>query len=162
MNLGCTPEQVKLGLTSFTGTARRFEIKGSYNNITVVDDYAHHPTEIKATINAAKNSKYNNIWVAFQPHTYTRAKNLHKEFSEAFKECYKVVVADIYAAREKDPGDINSQMLTNEINEVSNNAVYCGELEKVAEYIKNNAQPGDIVISAGAGTINQVCDMLLD
>ncbi len=162
VKLGCTVEEAIKGAESFQGTSRRFEIKGSYNNITIVDDYAHHPSEIKATIAAAKKGSYSRIWAIFQPHTYTRAKKLFTEFSKSFEDCYKVLVTDIYAAREKDPGDIHSSQLAEAINSVSQNAVYMQSLESAAQYIKENAQPGDIVITVGAGTVNKICDMLLE
>lgn len=162
LQLGCTPEEVIDGIHSFTGTARRFEIKGVYNNITVVDDYAHHPSEIKATLEAAKKSAYRKIWAAFQPHTYTRAKKFFHEFADAFADCHQVVVTDIYAAREKDPGDIHSSQLADAIASRSHNAVYKASLDEVAEYLYANAQPGDIILSLGAGTINQICSKILE
>ena len=159
--LGCNVEECIHGIASFLGTSRRFEIKGTYNGITVVDDYAHHPSEISATISAAKNTSFNNIWLAFQPHTYTRAKKLFNEFSETFHNCTEVVVTDIYAAREKDPGDIHSSQLADAINSVSRNAVYKDSLESAADYLKSKAQSGDIIITVGAGTVNKICDILL-
>lgn len=161
MQLGCTAEEVMDGIATFTGTSRRFEIKGVYNNITVIDDYAHHPSEIKATIDAAKKGAYNKIWAAFQPHTYTRAKKFFHEFSESFADCHQVVVTDIYAAREKDPGDIHSSQLAEGIAQYSHNAIYKSSLDEVAEYLYANAQPGDVILSLGAGTINQICTKIL-
>lgn len=162
MQLGCTPEEVTEGIQTFTGTSRRFEIKGVYNDITVVDDYAHHPSEIKATIEAAKKGSYRKIWAAFQPHTYTRAKKFYHEFAECFADCHQVVVTDIYAAREKDPGDIHSSQLAEAIHQCSHNAVYKSSLEEVATYLYEHAQPGDVILSLGAGTINQICTKILE
>ena len=99
------------GLESFYGTHRRFEIKGVKNGITVVDDYAHHPTEIKATLNAAQNYPHNRIFCVFQPHTYTRTYALFNEFTKCFDDADKLILADIYAAREKDTGLISSDVL---------------------------------------------------
>lgn len=93
-----------------------FQYKGNFNGITVIDDYAHHPTEVKATLSAAKNIEKNKLWCIFQPHTYSRTYNLLDEFSEAFDDADKIVVADIYAAREKDTGLINSSVLVERIN----------------------------------------------
>lgn len=162
MQLGCSAEEVMDGIATFTGTSRRFEIKGVYNDITVIDDYAHHPSEIKATLAAAKKGAYNRIWAAFQPHTYTRAKKFFHEFSESFTDCHQVVVTDIYAAREKDPGDIHSSQLAESIAQYSNNAVYKSSLDEVADYLYEHAQPGDVIISVGAGTINQICMKVLE
>ncbi|MBD9218991.1 MAG: UDP-N-acetylmuramate--L-alanine ligase, partial [Clostridiales bacterium] len=97
------------GLESYTGTDRRFQYKGKFNGVTVIDDYAHHPTEIKATLAAAKNIEKNKLWCIFQPHTYSRTYNLINEFSTAFENADKIIVADIYAAREVDTGEVSSR-----------------------------------------------------
>lgn len=159
--LGCSYTECIDGIDAFSGTSRRFEVKGTYNGITVVDDYAHHPSEIIATLKAAKKTSYHKIWAVFQPHTYTRAKKLFAEFAESFADCHGVVVTDIYAAREKDPGDIHSSQLAEAINAHSQNAIYIGSLEETAAYLKQNAQCGDIIITLGAGTVNQICKLLL-
>ena len=99
---------VKNGLKRFSGTQRRFETKGVVDNIRVIDDYAHHPTEIAATLKSAKNITKKGIWCIFQPHTYTRTKALINEFSSSFTMASGVIVTDIYAAREKDSGEIDS------------------------------------------------------
>lgn len=160
--LGCTAEEVKNGIGMFTGTSRRFEVKGSFNGITVVDDYAHHPTEIRSTLDSAANAHYKRVWCIFQPHTYSRTKYLFDSFVTAFSNCHKVIFADIYSAsREQDPGDINSSMLADKVNEYSGNALYLGDFDSIVNYIKENAQTGDAVIATGAGNINKICDMLL-
>ena len=116
---GISYENIKAGLEDFHGTNRRFEYKGKKNGITVIDDYAHHPTEIKATLAAAKNFPHKKLVIAFQPHTYTRTKSLFKEFSEVFDEVDELILADIYAAREKDTGMVSSQMLCDAIKNLS-------------------------------------------
>ena len=106
--LGITPELIQKGFSSFYGTDRRFQYKGKVGEVTIIDDYAHHPTEIRATLNAARNYPHKTIWCVFQPHTYTRTKALLPEFAEALTLADKVVLADIYAAREKNTIGISS------------------------------------------------------
>lgn len=149
-------------IADFKGTHRRFELKGVYNDITVVDDYAHHPTEIKVTLEAAKKRNNNSIWCIFQPHTYTRTKLLLNEFAESFANADKVIIGDIYASREKDTGLIHSKDLTREINKVSNNATYIEGFENIAKYIAENARPGDLVMTVGAGSITELGPMILE
>ena len=109
---------IKKGLLSFTGTDRRFEYKGEFNGVTVVDDYAHHPTEISATLKAAKHYPHNKVWCVFQPHTYTRTKAFFHEFAEALSHADHLVLADIYAARETDTLGISSADLTEEVRKL--------------------------------------------
>ncbi|MBP3337066.1 MAG: UDP-N-acetylmuramate--L-alanine ligase [Clostridia bacterium] len=158
--LGVDNEAIKTGIAAFTGTDRRFQKRGEFCGIPVIDDYAHHPTEIKATLASCKNYAKGKIWGVFQPHTYTRAYNLLSDFAESFSDCDTVIVTDIYAAREKDTGLINSQTVTDEINKKSKNAIYIKEFEKIAEFLKENAQKDDIVITLGAGDVNKVCSLL--
>ena len=106
---------IRENIKRYNGVGRRFEIKGEYNGALIVDDYAHHPTELKATLSAAKKMKKNKLWCIFQPHTYTRTKSLLNEFAEAFYAADKVIITDIYAAREDDPGDIHSKDLVKKI-----------------------------------------------
>lgn len=106
------------GLGSFTGTDRRFQYKGEIGGVTIIDDYAHHPTEIEATLHAAKNYPHQKVWCVFQPHTYTRTKALLPEFAKALTLADHVVLADIYAARETDDLGISSQDLQKQIQEL--------------------------------------------
>lgn len=159
--LGCSISSIKEGLYMYTGTHRRFEHKGAYNGAKIVDDYAHHPSEVKATLKAAKSSSYSKIWCVFQPHTYTRTKSLLNDFASSFNNADVVIVTDIYAAREKDNGEINSRILTEEINRVSGNAIYMDDFNNIANFLKNNVSPGDIIITMGAGDIFKVGDILL-
>ena len=152
---------IKQGLKNYTGVDRRFQYKGEFNGITVIDDYAHHPSEVKATLAAAQNVKHNKIWCLFQPHTYSRAKTLLPQFGTAFYDADKVVLADIYAAREKDTGIISSKDVVDEINKNSKNAVYGGSFEKIKEIVLKEAVAGDIVITMGAGDIYKVGEELL-
>jgi len=159
--LGCSIENIKKGLESYTGIHRRFELKGIENNIKVVDDYAHHPSEIKATLKAARSGNYPRIWTVFQPHTYTRTKFLLDEFSKAFKDTDKVIITDIYSAREKDTGEIHSRILAEKIRENGQDAIYLPDFEGIVEYLKKNASPGDLIITMGAGDVYKVGEMFL-
>ncbi len=148
---------IKAGLEKFTGTKRRFEKKGEVNGILVVDDYAHHPTEIKATLSAVSKIQSGKVWCVFQPHTYTRTKTLFSDFAEALTAAENLVIADIYAAREKDTGLIHSRDLADAIE----GSVYISGFDKIAEYFKENAKPGDIILTIGAGDIFKVGEMIL-
>ena len=130
--------------------------------MTILDDYAHHPTEIKATLEAVKNYPHNRIWCVFQPHTYTRTHKLFEDFVHAFEKADRVIITDIYAAREKDTGLIHSRDLVKSISQTGQICTYMETFEQVADYLRENTSPGDIVITMGAGDIYKVGDMLLD
>lgn len=159
---GISSDVVSKSLMEFKGTHRRFDILGTVNNVTVVDDYAHHPTEIKATLAAAKKFPHNKLWCIFQPHTYTRTKLLFNEFASSFKEADYVIITDIYAAREKDTGEIHSKDLVEEANRIKNNAIYMKEFHDIAEYVSKNAKAGDMVLTVGAGSITKLGPMILE
>ncbi len=159
--VGCSISGIKQGLSKFTGTHRRFELKGAYNNIKIIDDYAHHPSEIKASLKAAKNSNCSKIWCVFQPHTYTRTKILLDDFAVSFFDADTVIVSDIYAARETDNGEINSKALVAKINKAGGKAIYMRNFDTIVEYLKNNSLPGDLILTMGAGDIYKVGELLL-
>ena len=161
MELGISMEQIKAGLLKFKGTDRRFEYKGEVNGITIIDDYAHHPTEIEATLTAAKNYPHNEVWCVFQPHTYTRTKSLLHEFAEALIHADHVVIADIYAAREVDPGDIHSRDLQAEIQKLGTKAYYFPSFEEIEAFLSESCVRGDVIITMGAGDIVNVGEDLL-
>lgn len=150
--MGFSFDVIKEGLEAFTGTKRRFEKKGFVNGALVIDDYAHHPTEIEATLKALSNVNHNKEWCIFQPHTYTRTISLLDEFATALSKAGNVIITDIYAAREKDTGIVHARDLAEKIE----NAVYIKTFEEIEEYIRNNASEGDIVLTMGAGN---VCDI---
>lgn len=150
------PFIIQKALADFTGAHRRFEYTGTFNNAQVYDDYAHHPTEIKATIEAAKNLPHNKLWIIFQPHTYSRTFTLFDEFANAFKETDEVILADIYAAREIDTGVVSSQKLALAINEISNNCTYLGSFDKIKDYLKENVKENDLVLTVGAGDVYKI------
>lgn len=155
-------EQIISGLFKCKGAHKRFEYKGEVNNITVIDDYAHHPTEIKATLNTAKKIKHNKIFCVFQPHTYTRTKTLFDEFVHAFGDADELVLMDIYAAREIDTGLVSSDELGDAIR--ANTDVKCTNVhshEEATNYLKANAKPGDIILTVGAGDVVIVGEQFL-
>ncbi len=147
---------ISKSLFEFSGAHRRFEYVGVLNNAKIYDDYAHHPTEIKATIAAAKKLKHNKLWVVFQPHTYTRTFALFESFSNAFKDVDEVILTDIYAAREKDTGLVSSEKLAESINKISNNCTYIASFEEIKKYLKENVKDNDLVLTVGAGSITKL------
>ena len=159
---GIEKEDIKNALFKYTGAHRRFEYKGSFNNINVYDDYGHHPTEIRATANALKQKTYNKSWVIFQPHTYSRTKSLLDEFANALTNFDNIIVTDIYAARENNTYNISSQDLVNKIKELGYNAIYISNFDDIVKYVKENAKPKDIVLTLGAGTVTNIGPMLVD
>ena len=156
-------EDMQKSLSKFCGAKRRFEFKKTIApNVELYDDYAHHPTEIKATLAAAKQKEHNKIIAAFQPHTFSRTKELLTDFSHAFKDADVVLLMDIYAAREKDDGTVSSRDIEKLIKKKKKKAIYTQNLEKTAQKIKEIIEPGDIVLSIGAGTITHLADYFDD
>ncbi len=149
-------------LNAFKGTHRRFDIIGEVNDITVVDDYAHHPTEIKATLEATSKYPHNRVWCVFQSHTYTRTKALFKDFASSFDKADKIIITDIYAAREKDTGEVSPKDLSKEICKYNKDSQYISDFNEIAKYIKDNIEPGDVVLTMGAGDVYKVGEILLD
>jgi len=158
--LGIEETKVRQTLASFRGARRRFEIKGEVGGITVVDDYAHHPTEIIATLKAARTRfGKRRIICVFQPHTYSRTKFLFKEFTTAFGDADEVVITDIYAAREKDTLGISAADLATAICHPI--VRYIGDLTEAAESEGERLQPGDVLMTVGAGDVDKVSDLVL-
>ncbi|MCR5145731.1 MAG: UDP-N-acetylmuramate--L-alanine ligase [Clostridia bacterium] len=160
---GLNKEQIKNGLAKFTGAHRRFEYVGEFgNHVCVYDDYAHHPTEIKATAMAMKNKPFNKSWVIFQPHTYSRTKNLLQDFARVLTLFDNIIITDIYAAREKNTYDISSQDLVNEIQKLGKKAIYMSDFNEIASFVKANALNNDLVLTLGAGTVTEIKDLLVE
>lgn len=155
-------ELIRENIKSYSGVGRRFEVKGKYNDALIVDDYAHHPTELKATLSAAKKMKKSKLWCIFQPHTYTRTKSLLNEFAEAFYSADKVIITDIYAARENDPGDIHSKDLVEKLYQNHVDVAYISKFEDIVDYLRDNVSSNDLVITAGAGPIYKVAEELVE
>ena len=145
--LGVPFSKIKEGLKSFHGTDRRFEYKGEVNGFTIIDDYAHHPTEINATLTAAKEYPHKEVWCIFQPHTYTRTKALMDDFAKALTLADHVVLADIYAARETDTLGISSSMLAEKVNALGGCADYFDSFDKIETCLLENCKPGDVLIT---------------
>ncbi len=155
--LGASPLDVKYGLSAFTGAERRFEFKGKYNGADVYDDYAHHPSELRATIDAALPLGYKRIVLAFQPHTYSRTKSLFSDFVEQLRRPDLTLLAEIYAAREKNTLGISSADLAKEIP----GSLYFPTFDELLAYLRENAQPGDLILTVGAGDIFRVGERLV-
>ena len=152
---------IKQGLQNFRGVDRRFQKKGDINGISIIDDYAHHPSEITATLIAARNYPHNNLWCVFQPHTYTRTRAFLKEFAASLSLADKVIVTEIYAAREKDPGDISSKDLYDELIKLGVEAYHISSFEEIKKFILNNCIDGDMLITMGAGNVVDIGEELL-
>ena len=155
--LGISFEDIKEGLLGCSSAKRRFEYKGTTEKgAIVVDDYAHHPTEIAATLKVANEVKKGDLWVAFQPHTYTRTYSLLPEFAEALSLADHVMLADIYAAREKDDGRVSSRDIEKLLQEKGTDAVYLGDFLSIEKYFEKNSKENDLLITMGAGNIDSV------
>lgn len=153
--LGLPGDIVRDTLRDFRGAARRFEILGEFNGLTVVDDYAHHPTEIRATLAAARERfPGRSLWVVFQPHTYSRTRALALEFSRAFDDADHVIVTEIFAARETDTLGVSGQDVVAPMNH--RDARFIASLGAVVNYLVQFARPGDVLLTLGAGDVNQV------
>lgn len=151
----------KKALLTFSGTNRRFEYKGEIGGVTIMDDYAHHPTEIAATLSAVKNYPHKTAWCVFQPHTYTRTKAFMKEFAQALSLADKVVLADIYAARETDNLGISSKDLLAEIQSLGTDAYYFPSFDEIENFLLENCIRGDLLITMGAGDVLKIGESLL-
>ena len=154
---GCTPEAVSAGLAAFRGAKRRFEYKGSFGGALLYDDYAHHPTEISATLEGARGIARGRLFCIFQPHTYSRTAGLLPDFAAALSAADKVVLAPIFAAREKNTFGIGSEDIARRIP----GAVCFDSFPEIARYVKENVLPGDLVITMGAGNICDLDGLLL-
>lgn len=163
-------EDIRKNISLYTGVGRRFEYKGlTSEKATVIDDYAHHPTEIKATLSAVRNISKGKIWAIFQPHTYSRTLTLLEEFGESFYDADNVIIPDIYASREKFTKDVSSIDLCDKIRYNFENSSLCSDktvtyiprLEQVVEHIKAHAKEGDIILTIGAGDVYKVGEELV-
>lgn len=159
--LGIDEKAVIEGLEGFKGAHKRFEIKGSKDDITVIDDYAHHPTEIKATLKAAREYPHNKIVSIFQPHTYSRTISLLDEFSESFNDTDELILMDIYAAREKDTGIVSSNMLGDKIRAKGIKCINVHSHAEALKVAKQKLSSGDLLLTVGAGDVVKVGEMFL-
>lgn len=159
--IGISHEQSAASVHNFKGTDRRFEYKGVVDGITVIDDYAHHPTEIEATLKVAQKIEHNTLWVVFQPHTFTRTKAFMKEFAQALSMADKIVLPDIYPARETDNLGISSATLCEELRKLGADAVYIPSFDRVENFLLENCTKGDMLITMGAGEAYKIGESLL-
>ena len=159
---GITSIDIQNALANFKGADRRFEYKGIVNGAKVYDDYGHHPTEIIATAKSLMNKKYNKSWVVFQPHTYSRTKNLLDDFAKALLNFDNIIIVDIYAARETNTYNISSKDLVDKIQSFGTAAKYIPDFEECVNYLKANVKPDDIVMTLGAGTVTNIGPMLVN
>nr|MBQ8251835.1 UDP-N-acetylmuramate--L-alanine ligase [Lachnospiraceae bacterium] len=161
MLLGGQTEDIQKGALAFSGTDRRFQYKGMLGKTTVIDDYAHHPTEITATLQTAKKYPHKTTWCVFQPHTYTRTKALLPEFAEALSLADEVVLADIYAARETDNLGISSKTLQAEIEKLGGSCHYFSSFDAIENFLLEKCEPNDLLITMGAGDVFKIGENLL-
>ena len=150
-------EPIKKALKDFSGAHRRFEMLDKINNITIADDFAHHPTEIKATLTAAKKMGYNRVITVFQPHTYSRTSLFLDDFADSLKISDLVIISEILAVREINTYNIHSKDLQNKIA----NSVYLKTFEEIADYIKEIAKPGDLILTMGGGNVYKCAHMII-
>jgi len=160
LELDISPEAIAEGLNHFRGVDRRFEIKGFVRGVTVVDDYGHHPTEIRATLKAAKDCGYRRVHVIFQPHRYSRTRDLMKEFATAFENAASVEVLDIYAASEEPIEGITAEALVHAIGREC--VEYAASTEEAVERVVERAEDGDVIVTQGAGSVSGIAPRVLE
>jgi UDP-N-acetylmuramate--alanine ligase len=160
--LNVATDLIKDGLAKFAGVGRRFDVKGVVNNITVVDDYGHHPAEIRATLEAARGCKFNRLLVLFQPHRFSRTQHLWDEFSRAFNQADILVLTDIYAASEAPISGINSEALAKAISDAGHkNVRYYRSMQEGIEFLLREAKSGDAILTIGAGNVSRASNELM-
>jgi UDP-N-acetylmuramate--alanine ligase len=163
VQLGVAPDQIAVGLEIFRGVDRRFQIKGVVRGVTVVDDYGHHPTEIVATLRAARDCGYGRVHVLFQPHRYTRTRDLMGEFAGAFHDADRVEVLDIYAASEEPIAGVTAEALVKEIGTNGGTGVqYAASMGEAVASLVREATDGDVILTLGAGSVSGAGAALLD
>jgi len=161
LELDLNAAQIREGFENFRGADRRFQVKAVCDGVTLVDDYGHHPSEIRATLDAARLGSWKRIWVIFQPHRYTRTKFLMDDFASSFAGCDRVYVLDIYAASEPPIPDISSERLVERMRELGfDRARYAPSEDLVISEVLRQAQPGDLIMTIGAGSITRMAETL--
>ena len=163
VQLGLTPEKIAAGLATFRGVNRRFQVRGVESGVTVIDDYGHHPTEIRATLQAARECGYGRVLVLFQPHRYTRTRDLMEDFAGAFADADAVQVLDIYAASEQPIEGITGEALAEAIQAKNGGRVrYAASMAEAVERLAEDARPGEMILTLGAGSVSQAGPLLLE
>ena len=156
-------EDIRRALENFNGVDRRFQLIGSAGGVTVIDDYGHHPTEIRATLAAARQCGFGKVHVIFQPHRYTRTQLLLEEFSTAFRDADSVIVLDIYPASEPPIPGITGEMLANRITEVGGQeALYVSSFAEAVKLAASAATSGDMILTLGAGSVSHLGPQVLE
>ena len=159
LEMGLSFQIIQKGIKKYSGVRRRFDIKGVHNNIMVVDDYAHHPSEVEATLKAAKAGWERRILAIFQPHLFTRTRDFFKEFSSVLQIADYVILTDIYPAREKPIPNISSELIYNDLEKVmKDKCALVPDLDNLIEFIFKKVKSGDMVLTMGAGSIWRYCD----
>jgi UDP-N-acetylmuramate--alanine ligase len=160
--LNVPPELIRQGLAKFAGVGRRFDVKGVVNDVTVVDDYGHHPVEIRATLEAARGCKFNRLLVLFQPHRYSRTQHLWDDFSVSFNLADVLVLTDIYAASEPPIPGVTSEALADAIRKAGHkNVFYFRSMQESIEHLLHEARPGDAILTIGAGNVSRASNELM-
>lgn len=157
---GINVETVAKALIKFDGASRRLEYKGKLNGAKVYDDYGHHPTEIMATVKGIKNKKYNESWVVFEAHTYSRLKEHLQDFALALQHFDHIIMIDIYAAREVNTFGISEQDLINELKNLGKEAVHISSHDDVIKYLQDNVKENDIILTLGAGNVTKIANKI--
>jgi UDP-N-acetylmuramate--alanine ligase len=161
LSLNVPAELIRTGLAKFSGVGRRFEVKGTYGGVTLIDDYGHHPAEIRATLEAARGCGYKRLLVLFQPHRYTRTQHLWEEFTHSFNQVDVLVLTEIYAAGESSIMGITGERLAEAISSAGHkNVVFSSTMQGGLEFMLREARPGDAILTIGAGSVNRVLDQL--
>lgn len=158
---GIDKADIKSALKKYTGAHRRFEFVGQINGASIYDDYGHHPTEIKATAIALKKKTYHHSWVVFQPHTYSRTKNLLDDFADSLTYFDHVIITDIYAAREINTYNVSSQDIAEKLEKLGKKSIYIKDFDEIVSYLKQYVEKDDIILTLGAGTVTNIGPMLL-
>ncbi|MCQ2491507.1 MAG: UDP-N-acetylmuramate--L-alanine ligase [Lachnospiraceae bacterium] len=161
MHIGIDMEAIKTGLLNFTGTKRRFDYKGEVQGITVIDDYAHHPTEIKATLTAAVKYPHNEIWTIFQPHTYSRTIAFLDDFATSLALSDHIILTDIYAAREKDEGIVSSKDIVTRLEKLGKDVYYISDFADIEKFVLEKCKNNDLLITMGAGNVVNIGENLV-
>ena len=153
---------IKKALKEFTGVGRRFEYLGEYHKAHIFDDFAHHPTEIMTTYNSSKSVKHNETWAVFQSHTFSRTKELLKDFAKVLSKFDHVIICDIYPARETNIWNVKEEDLVNLIKKENTNVIHISTYPLIADYLKEHVKENDLILTIGAGPINNVAKILLN
>ena len=160
LNYGISIDDIKKGLKNYTGASRRFQYKGEYKQAKVYDDYGHHPTEVQAVANSILNKNYNESWVIFEPHTYSRVKEHYKSFANSLSSFDNIIITDIYAARENNEFNVTPEMIIEELNKLGKKAIHISSYDDIEKYLSERVKPNDLILTLGAGYVTKLSDML--